>query len=109
MIPNRPPPRLKDESKWSKEFVDFIARCLVKNPEERLSAHELLEVSGVWRESRAAPLRGGDVRAAASRTRRVGDDAQHGESAEGAEEHVPEEGEEGEGGTGGVRRGTRRE
>ena len=43
MIPNRPPPRLKDESKWSKEFVDFIARCLVKNPEERLSAHELLE------------------------------------------------------------------
>lgn len=61
MIPNRPPPRLKDESKWSNEFVDFIARCLVKNPEERLSAHELLEVSGGRRESRAAPLRGGDV------------------------------------------------
>ena len=37
------PPRLKDESKWSKQFKEFICDCLVKEPSKRLSATELLE------------------------------------------------------------------
>lgn len=44
MIPNRPPPRLQSEGRWSKEFVDFIKKCLVVNPAERSSADQLLEV-----------------------------------------------------------------
>ena len=44
MIPNRPPPHLADESKWSKEFVDFVAQCLTKDPNQRPSAQQLLEV-----------------------------------------------------------------
>ena len=43
MIPNRPPPHLADESKWSKEFVDFVAQCLTKDPNQRPSAQQLLE------------------------------------------------------------------
>ncbi len=44
MIPNRPPPRLQNEGRWSKEFVDFISKCLVKEPAHRPSAQQLLQV-----------------------------------------------------------------
>lgn len=37
-----PPPKLKDQSSWSKEFVDFLSKCLVKDYKERASAKELL-------------------------------------------------------------------
>ena len=32
MIPSRPPPRLTEPSKWSKELNDFVAKCLTKVP-----------------------------------------------------------------------------
>eukprot|EP00027_Filamoeba_sp_ATCC50430_P000309 CAMPEP_0168556782 /NCGR_PEP_ID=MMETSP0413-20121227/9067_1 /TAXON_ID=136452 /ORGANISM="Filamoeba nolandi, Strain NC-AS-23-1" /LENGTH=446 /DNA_ID=CAMNT_0008587753 /DNA_START=170 /DNA_END=1510 /DNA_ORIENTATION=+ len=41
-IPKQPPPRLKEPQKWSKDFNDFIERCLQKNPMERSSAKQLL-------------------------------------------------------------------
>lgn len=44
MIPNRPPPHLKNDGKWSNLFSDFIARCLQKDPDKRASARELLQV-----------------------------------------------------------------
>ena len=43
MIPNRPPPHLRAGSKWCSLFSDFISHCLVKDPEKRSSAHELLQ------------------------------------------------------------------
>ncbi|XP_053576064.1 serine/threonine-protein kinase 4 [Bombina bombina] len=43
MIPSNPPPTLRREELWSKEFIDFINQCLVKNPEHRASATELLQ------------------------------------------------------------------
>jgi len=43
MIPSRPPPKFHDETQWSPEMVSFLERCLVKNPEERASAKELLD------------------------------------------------------------------
>uniref|UniRef100_A0A915PKB6 Serine/threonine-protein kinase cst-1 n=1 Tax=Setaria digitata TaxID=48799 RepID=A0A915PKB6_9BILA len=45
MIPTKPPPTLKCERDWSADFVNFIAQCLVKNPDERKSAQDLLEHS----------------------------------------------------------------
>ena len=44
MIPTKPPPTFKEENKWSEEFSDFVAKCLIKNPEERATATQLLQV-----------------------------------------------------------------
>ena len=44
MIPTKPPPSFRDPNKWSPEFIDFVSKCLVKNPEQRATAKELLEV-----------------------------------------------------------------
>jgi len=43
MIPSRPPPTLDEPSKWSPDFINFIERCLTKNPDDRPSAKQLLE------------------------------------------------------------------
>lgn len=42
MIPTKPPPSFRDPDIWSSEFIDFVSLCLVKNPEERATATELL-------------------------------------------------------------------
>ncbi|KAI8920161.1 hypothetical protein DFJ77DRAFT_451412 [Powellomyces hirtus] len=42
-IPFLPPPTLLQPSAYSKQFNDFIARCLVKDPKKRPSAQELLQ------------------------------------------------------------------
>ena len=43
MIPSKPPPKFKDEDKWSSLFKDFLEQCVVKNPEERATATSLLQ------------------------------------------------------------------
>jgi len=43
VIPARPPPTLEHPEKFSEAFNKFIALCLVKKPEERMSASELLD------------------------------------------------------------------
>jgi len=43
MIPSRPPPKMTDPDKWSKEFNDFIFKTLTKSPDQRPTATELLE------------------------------------------------------------------
>jgi serine/threonine protein kinase len=47
MIPSRPPPRLSEPEKWSREFNDFVAQCLTKNAADRPTADDLLKVSFV--------------------------------------------------------------
>jgi len=42
LIPQQPPPTLENPSEWSKEFNDFVAKCLDKDPESRPSAMNLL-------------------------------------------------------------------
>ncbi|KAK4883119.1 hypothetical protein RN001_006438 [Aquatica leii] len=37
------PPKLEQPSKWSKEFVDFIAKALIKDPQKRPTCEELLK------------------------------------------------------------------
>lgn len=43
MIPTKPPPSFREPDKWSPEFIDFVSVCLVKNPEERATASDLLQ------------------------------------------------------------------
>ena len=42
MIPQKPPPRLENENKFSDRFRQFISRCLIKDPAKRPGAAELL-------------------------------------------------------------------
>ncbi len=39
------PPKLKDPTKWDTLFINFIKSCLVKNPQKRPTASELLEAN----------------------------------------------------------------
>lgn len=41
------PPKLKEPHKWSKNFNDFIAKCLDKNPDTRMPAKQLLKVRNI--------------------------------------------------------------
>ncbi|ESO85274.1 hypothetical protein LOTGIDRAFT_130700, partial [Lottia gigantea] len=43
MIPTKPPPSFRKPDKWSPEFIDFVSKCLIKNPEQRATAQELLK------------------------------------------------------------------
>ncbi|KAL4714280.1 hypothetical protein ACJJTC_009632 [Scirpophaga incertulas] len=51
------PPSLDSPARWSKAFNDFIARALVKDPEKRPTAGELLKHEFVSGDVRAKPLR----------------------------------------------------
>ena len=46
MIPTNPPPTFRKPELWSDEFTDFVKKCLVKNPEQRATATQLLQVRG---------------------------------------------------------------
>lgn len=43
MIPQKPPPSFRDPDKWTTEFIDFVSLCLVKNPDDRATATDLLQ------------------------------------------------------------------
>ncbi|CAJ0610287.1 unnamed protein product [Cylicocyclus nassatus] len=45
MIPTKPPPTFKKPDEWSPEFNDFIKQCLVKKPDDRKTASQLVEHS----------------------------------------------------------------
>ncbi|XP_066558155.1 serine/threonine-protein kinase 4 [Amia ocellicauda] len=43
MIPTNPPPTFRNPEVWSEPFQDFVKQCLVKNPEHRATATQLLQ------------------------------------------------------------------
>ncbi|XP_030581710.1 serine/threonine-protein kinase 4-like [Archocentrus centrarchus] len=43
MIPTNPPPTFRNPELWSEGFRDFVSQCLVKNPETRATATQLLQ------------------------------------------------------------------
>lgn len=43
MIPTNPPPTFRNPDSWSPEFQKFVGQCLVKNPENRATATQLLQ------------------------------------------------------------------
>lgn len=45
MIPTNPPPTFRRPELWSPSFQDFVSQCLVKNPDERATATQLLQVT----------------------------------------------------------------
>lgn len=51
-----PPPKLAHPEKWSKEFNDFVARCLQFDPKKRPTALELLKDPFLEKADRGALL-----------------------------------------------------
>ena len=45
IIPNKETPTFTDESKWSVDCKDFLAKCLVKNQNDRPTAKQLQDVN----------------------------------------------------------------
>uniref|UniRef100_A0A6Q2X0D3 non-specific serine/threonine protein kinase n=1 Tax=Esox lucius TaxID=8010 RepID=A0A6Q2X0D3_ESOLU len=45
MIPTNPPPTFRNPGMWSEQFQDFVSQCLVKNPENRATATQLLQAA----------------------------------------------------------------
>lgn len=43
MIPTNPPPTFRNPDLWAPSFRDFVSQCLVKNPENRATATQLLQ------------------------------------------------------------------
>uniref|UniRef100_A0A4W5QFD7 Serine/threonine kinase 3 (STE20 homolog, yeast) n=1 Tax=Hucho hucho TaxID=62062 RepID=A0A4W5QFD7_9TELE len=44
MIPTNPPPTFRKPELWTDDFTHFVKKCLVKNPEQRATATQLLQV-----------------------------------------------------------------
>ena len=55
-IPKAPPPRLEG-NKYSRELKSFVASCLIKNPDNRPSARELLQHRFIQSAGRVDALR----------------------------------------------------
>ncbi|KAF2022789.1 Pkinase-domain-containing protein [Setomelanomma holmii] len=55
-IPKNPAPRLEG-NQWSKDFKDFIAQCLIKDPDRRATAKELLRHRFIQRAGKVEALR----------------------------------------------------
>ncbi|XP_076295366.1 sterile20-like kinase isoform X7 [Lasioglossum baleicum] len=51
------PPKLEQPGKWSKDFNDFIAKALIKDPTSRPTADELLKHSFINRSLDSKPIR----------------------------------------------------
>ncbi|KAK3063616.1 Germinal center kinase 1, partial [Teratosphaeriaceae sp. CCFEE 6253] len=56
LIPKEKPPRLEG-SRWSREFREFVALCLNKDPDKRPSARSLLKHAFIKRAGRTELLR----------------------------------------------------
>ncbi|KAH9882298.1 hypothetical protein J1614_000534 [Plenodomus biglobosus] len=55
-IPKNPAPRLEGDQ-WSKDFKDFISQCLIKDPDRRATAKELLRHRFIQRAGKVEALR----------------------------------------------------
>ena len=55
-IPKNPAPRLGGDH-WSKDFKDFISHCLIKDPDRRATAKELLKHRFIQRAGKVEALR----------------------------------------------------
>lgn len=55
-IPKEPAPRLQGDN-WSKDFKDFVSHCLIKDPDRRASAKELLRHRFIQRAGKVEALK----------------------------------------------------
>jgi serine/threonine-protein kinase 24/25/MST4 len=56
IIPKNPAPRLEGDE-WGKDFKDFIAQCLIKDPDRRATAKELLRHRFIQRAGKVEAMR----------------------------------------------------
>jgi len=89
MIPTKPPPTFKNPDKWSPDMQDFVLKCLVKKPEDRMSATQLLRHSFISSSKPVdilAPMLMEAMRIREEESQRNDDDDVDGESGAGGEQ-----------------------
>ena len=55
-IPDNPPPTFSHPDTWSSEFIEFVSKCLVKNPHKRSSASDLLKDEFIQKKSKSSDI-----------------------------------------------------
>ena len=55
-IPDNPPPTFSHPDTWSSEFIEFVSKCLVKNPHQRSSASDLLKDEFIQKMSKSSDI-----------------------------------------------------
>ncbi|XP_041963094.1 serine/threonine-protein kinase 3-like isoform X1 [Alosa alosa] len=92
MIPTNPPPTFRKPEAWSDQFTDFVKKCLVKNPEQRATATQLLQHSFIKKAKPVATLRELIVEAVEAKAKRQEEQQreqeEEDEDAENSEEEV---------------------
>ncbi len=75
MIPSKPPPSFNKPDQWSPAFIDFVTRCLVKNPEERATASELLQHEFICNYAKSPEILMGIIKEAQEMRERLAENA----------------------------------
>ena len=75
MIPSKPPPSFNKPDQWSSQFIDFVTLCLVKNPEERATASQLLQHEFIRNQARQPEILADIIREAQDMREKLAENA----------------------------------
>lgn len=75
MIPSKPPPSFNKPDQWSSQFIDFVTLCLVKNPDERATASQLLQHEFIRNQARQPEILADIIREAQDMREKLAENA----------------------------------
>merc|ERR1719264_711284 len=72
---SKPPPSFNKPDQWSSQFIDFVTLCLVKNPEERATASQLLQHEFIRNQARQPEILADFIREAQDMREKLAENA----------------------------------